>query len=48
VHALEKQLFDAPRLRLDALFETLLVVAVFDDEPALVERLRTRARTSSR
>jgi len=40
VHALEKQLFDAPRLRLDALFEALLVVAVFDDQPAFVERLR--------
>src|SRR5216117_2819502 len=40
VHALEKQLFDAPSLRFDALLEILLVGAVFDDEPPLVERLR--------
>src|SRR5258707_4330643 len=39
VHALEKQLFDATRLRFDALLEALLVVAVLDDEAPLVERL---------
>ena len=40
VYTLEKQLLDAPRLRLDPLLETLLVGAVFDDETAFVERLR--------
>ena len=39
VHPFEKQLLDAPGLRLDALLQALLVGAVFDDETPLVERL---------
>ena len=38
VHALEKQLFDPACLRFDAFFQPLLVRAVFDDQPPLVER----------
>ena len=39
VHALEKQLLDAPCLRLDPNLEVLLIAAVFDQETSFVERL---------